>query len=88
MAVVEENGGLHYIVRRGQFLGLPLPAFLAPGGQAFEHTENGRFHFHAEISHPWLGLIVRYRGWLDELQAIEGFGAFDEAASKKSASAS
>jgi hypothetical protein len=88
MAVVEENGGLHYIVRRGQFLGLPLPAFLAPGGLAFEHTENGRFHFHAEISHPWLGLIVRYRGWFDELQAMEGFGAFDEAASKKSASAS
>ncbi|CAM5773035.1 hypothetical protein LMIY3S_04043 [Labrys miyagiensis] len=35
-----------------------------PGGNSFESEEEGRFHFHVEIDHPLLGLIVRYQGWL------------------------
>jgi len=45
--------------------GIPMPRFLAPSGDAFEHVEDGRFHFHVEIKHWMTGLIVRYRGWLE-----------------------
>ena len=45
--------------------GIPMPRFLAPSGDAFEHVEDGRFHFHVEIRHWLTGLIVRYRGWLE-----------------------
>lgn len=55
---------LHLVVRGWHFLGLPLPAFFAPGGNTYEHVQDGRFCFHVEIAHRWLGLIVRYQGWL------------------------
>lgn len=64
LALVLDAGKLHLVVRRWSFLGLPLPAFLAPGGVAYEAAEDGRFRFHVEIAHPLTGLIVRYRGWL------------------------
>ena len=35
-----------------------------PRSASYESVEDGRFRFHAEISHPLTGLIVRYRGWL------------------------
>ena len=41
-----------------------LPAWLAPGGTAFESVEDGRFRFDVEIGAPLVGRIVRYRGWL------------------------
>jgi hypothetical protein len=65
LALVEQDGRLDYIVRGWKFLGIPMPRFLAPGGSAHEHASDGRFHFHVEIAHPWFGLIVRYRGWLE-----------------------
>jgi len=53
-----------HAVSTWNFLGLPLPRFLAPRIAACESAEDGRFNFHVEISHPLTGLIVRYRGWL------------------------
>jgi uncharacterized protein DUF4166/saccharopine dehydrogenase-like protein len=55
---------LQLVLRRWSFLGLPLPLWLAPGGDAYEYAADGRFHFHVELAHPLTGLIVRYRGWL------------------------
>lgn len=69
LALVTDEGHLDYIVRRTRFLGIPMPAFMAPGGRTFEHVEAGRFRFHVEIAHPWFGLIVRYRGWLVAAEA-------------------
>jgi len=45
--------------------GIPMPRFLAPSGDAYEHVVDGRFHFYVEIKHWLTGLIVRYRGWLE-----------------------
>ncbi len=45
--------------------GIPMPRFMAPSGDAYEHVVDGRFHFHVEIKHWMTGLIVRYRGWLE-----------------------
>jgi len=63
LAVKEQR--LHLVVRGWSFLGIPLPLALAPGGEAFEAVDAGRFAFSVEIAHPWTGLIVRYRGTLD-----------------------
>jgi Domain of unknown function (DUF4166) len=62
--VVEEDDRLRLVLRGWSFAGLPLPAAWAPRTRAFEFADNGRFHFHVEIGHPLMGLIVRYRGWL------------------------
>jgi Domain of unknown function (DUF4166)/Saccharopine dehydrogenase NADP binding domain len=44
---------------------LPLPAWLAPHGEASETVDaSGRFRFDVPITVPWLGRLVRYRGWL------------------------
>jgi hypothetical protein len=64
MALVLDEGKLRLVVRRCSVFGIPLPAWLAPRGDAYEYAENGRFHFHVEIAHPLTGLIVGYRGWL------------------------
>lgn len=64
LALVLEEEKLYLVVRRWSFLGLSLPAALAPTGNTYEHVEEGRFCFHVEIAHRWIGLVVRYRGWL------------------------
>jgi hypothetical protein len=55
------------------FLGMPLPAGLAPTGDSHESVEHGQFRFHVEIAPSLVGLIVRYSGWLapnDGLKAV------------------
>ncbi len=64
LAVVLDGERLRLVVRRWRVLGIPLPLWLAPRGDAFEHAASGRFHFHVELAHPLAGMIVRYRGWL------------------------
>ncbi|CAN7194409.1 DUF4166 domain-containing protein [Pararhizobium sp. LjRoot255] len=64
IALVSDNGRLRLVIRGWRFLGLPLPLFLAPGGDTFEEERDGLFRFHVEIKSPITGLIVRYSGWL------------------------
>jgi len=64
MALVLDGSRLRLIVRRWSVFGIPLPVWLAPRGNSYEYSENGRFHFHVETAHPFTGLIVGYRGWL------------------------
>jgi hypothetical protein len=64
MALVLDDGRLRLVVRRWSVLGIPLPLWLAPGGDSYEYAEDGRFSFHVEIRHPWTGPIVGYQGWL------------------------
>lgn len=44
---------------------LPLPRALAPQGVAREFEADGRFHFDVPIGLPFVGPVVRYRGWLE-----------------------
>jgi Domain of unknown function (DUF4166)/Saccharopine dehydrogenase NADP binding domain len=69
MALVVEGARLNLAPRRWTFLGVALPLWLAPRFIAFESVENGAFSFHVEISHPLIGLIVRYRGQLRRREA-------------------
>jgi hypothetical protein len=63
-ALVPAENRLKLVARGWSFLGLPLPLWLAPGGESYEFAAAGRFNFHVEIGHPLIGLIVRYQGWL------------------------
>jgi len=65
LALTFDGGRLHLLVRRWNFLGIPLPLVFAPGGESYEHVQDDRFCFHVEIAQRWIGLIVRYRGWLE-----------------------
>jgi hypothetical protein len=64
LALVCEADRMRLVVRGWNVLGIPLPRALAPFGEAYESVEDGRFHFHVEITLPLIGLIVGYRGWL------------------------
>ncbi len=60
-----DGSGRGYLrVRNWRVLGLPMPRWLAPGGETYESERDGRFCFHVEIAHPLTGPIVSYRGWL------------------------
>jgi hypothetical protein len=65
MALVLENSRLLLVLRRWSAFGVPLPIWLCPRSEACEATEGGRFHFDVKIGHPFTGLIVRYKGWLE-----------------------
>jgi NAD(P)-dependent dehydrogenase (short-subunit alcohol dehydrogenase family) len=59
------DASLHFPVRRGWLLGLPLPRSLLPRSEASEFVEDGRFRFDVALEAPLgLGRVVRYRGWL------------------------
>jgi hypothetical protein len=64
MALVRDGERLRLVMRAWRAFGVPLPLWLAPHSDAYEAQEGHVFHFFVEISHPFVGLIVRYRGWL------------------------
>ena len=64
LAALTGEGRLRLVVRRWALFGLVLPIALAPRGDAFESESDGRFHFDVTIGAPFVGTIVRYRGWL------------------------
>jgi len=79
------GGALHFVVRRGWFLGIPLPSMLLPRSCSREFEVDGTFHFDVGIYAPLTGeLIVRYRGELApdsacapskvDASALEGIG--------------
>ncbi len=59
------DGGLTMVMTGWSVFGLPLPLVLAPRSRAREWEEGGRFCFDVPIDLPWLGRVVRYRGWLE-----------------------
>lgn len=68
LAVLVDDSSLRLKVRRWTCLGVPLPLALAPTTEAKEYEQDGRFHFDVAIRHPWFGLLVHYRGWLQAKQ--------------------
>lgn len=59
------DGVMHLPVRRGWFLGAPLPGFLLPRSDAREYAVGERMHFDIRLEAPLGGgLLVHYAGWL------------------------
>ncbi|MCZ7479087.1 DUF4166 domain-containing protein [Rhizobium rhizogenes] len=65
LALVLDGGRLALIPRRWHVLGMPLPGFLLPKGVSFESEAEDRFCFDVEISLPFVGLVVAYKGTLE-----------------------
>lgn len=64
LALVIEEDRLHFVPRRWQLLGVPMPPSMLPGGRSFETERNGQFVFDIEIKVPLIGPIVAYSGEL------------------------
>ncbi|MFY0679237.1 MAG: DUF4166 domain-containing protein [Thalassovita sp.] len=56
--------GLAFPVKKGWFLGVPMPRFLLPKSSSIESEKDGDFHFDVALSLPFVGLMVRYVGTL------------------------
>lgn len=65
MAVVVRDGQLRLVQRRRTFLGIPMPRWLLPTGEVYEHDADGRFNFHVDVVLPIVGRVAGYRGWLE-----------------------
>ncbi len=65
LALVADEGRLRLVPRRWTAFGVPMPRWLMPAGDSYEEVEDGKFRFHVEIRLPVVGLMVRYRGWLE-----------------------
>ena len=60
-----EDGTMFLPVKRGWFLGIPLPRFFLPGSNSREFSHEGIFNFDVSLIAPFGGgLIVRYQGAL------------------------
>jgi Domain of unknown function (DUF4166)/Saccharopine dehydrogenase NADP binding domain len=64
LAAVRKNEGLELMIRHWSLLRVPMPMWLAPRATAIETSRDGRFNFAISLSHPCIGLIVKYHGWL------------------------
>ena len=71
IALAPAPGGLGFPVRRGWFLGLPLPRRLLPDSRTREFAQAGAAHFDVSLRLPVLGQMVRYRGVLRPVDAAE-----------------
>ncbi|MET0815224.1 MAG: DUF4166 domain-containing protein [Pseudoxanthomonas sp.] len=60
-----EDGGIVWRVQRVDALGLGLPARWFGHVLARESELDGRYRFDVAAALPVVGLLVRYRGWLD-----------------------
>jgi hypothetical protein len=64
-ALCAQAGAMQWRAVGARWLGLPLPASAFTRVVAREYDEAGRYHFDASATLPWIGLLLRYRGWLD-----------------------
>lgn len=64
MTALVRDRRLHLDIAGGRFLGVPLPAFVLPRIEVFEHDADDRFNFHVDLGMPLVGRLVLYTGWL------------------------
>lgn len=58
-----DGNAMYLPVKRGWFLGIPIPKVFLPTSDSKEYDEGGVFHFNVGLGAPLgRGLIVRYRG--------------------------
>jgi len=64
LAVLVKDGRLDLVMSGMRLAGVPMPRFCWPSINANETEKEGRFRFDVEIGLPWIGRLVRYRGFL------------------------
>ncbi len=66
MALVWDGEALRLVLRGWKMFGIPIPMVLCPRSDSYETVRDGKFNFNVEISHPLIGRIVHYNGWLEK----------------------
>lgn len=69
---VASTEGLALRLEGFKVLGIPLPRSLHPTVCTFERERGGRYEFEVEAHLPFLGLLVRYGGWLEPQPGAAG----------------
>ncbi len=64
MALIVNQGQLHYSLRRWSVFGLPMPLWLGPTVIAHESADGEVFCFDVEVRHRFVGVVVHYSGRL------------------------
>lgn len=62
--VASHKRGLVMTCAGARFAGIPLPKWLWPRVDAYEHAYGERCYFSVKVSLPVVGLLVHYHGWL------------------------
>lgn len=58
------NGGWFWRCLSINFLGCPIPIWLAPQTNAYKIIENGKYRFYVDFSLPIIGSLISYQGLL------------------------
>ncbi len=73
IGLAARDGRLNYPVTGWRIGPVPLPKAWAPRSEASEwEDELGRFNFDVRLSHPLVGMLAHYRGWLEPVQGPVG----------------
>ncbi len=64
IALIREDSTLRWEVRHWTLFGIRMPLWLAPRSDATETVVDNNFYFAVKLSHPLVGRIVHYQGWL------------------------
>lgn len=72
MTLTWDGKRLNLRLRGWRLFGVRMPDWTQPLTTAWESVEDGRFSFFVEITHPWTGLLVRYKGWLEPVIPLAG----------------
>ena len=57
--------GLRWTLAGWRWLGMPLPAWSVPQIDCLESGNGNRFCFDIDVAFPFLGPVLRYKGWLE-----------------------
>jgi len=69
IAMLVQDGKMVLETKGWSVFGIPLPRFLVPRGEVFEHDADNRFNFHVDLCAPLIGRMVKYEGWLEPAKA-------------------
>ncbi len=66
-ALRHDGDGIAWLLRSVHVLGVPLPRALRGDVLSRSGVREGRYHFQVEVRLPWIGQLVAYDGWLEEI---------------------
>ena len=62
-----DGDAIDWQLRSVHLLGLPLPRALHGNVLSRSGVRDGRYHFQVDVRLPWLGQLVAYDGWLEQV---------------------
>ena len=66
-ALQPDRDGIAWLLRSVHVLGVPLPRALHVDVLSRSGMREGRYRFQVDVCLPWVGQLVAYNGWLEEI---------------------